>query len=287
MSKPRRLLVPVTQNSHSLHALDQALDLALSTKAGVTVLSVAPAYDGDLGLTSVGDVVHRLNEPAEKALSLSLAMAKEKGLRIEAILAQGETPLAIVEGASQVKADLIVMGIANHSPLTRFVKGNVPLRTIGHSSVDILLIPQKAQLAFGRLLFATDGSRHAEAAARTSVNLSKAYNAELIILHVVDMPFPQLAEIQLAAAQYQAHGQKALEAALALAREAGVQARGILKEGDAAATILATAKEEQVDCLVLASHGKSGLERLLMGSVAEGVVGLSALPVYMVVRKSN
>ncbi|MDR3043405.1 MAG: universal stress protein [Desulfovibrio sp.] len=284
MGRLERLLVPVTGDEHSLYALDQILEFAATRKCRVAVLSVVPPYTGDLGSSALADLKRLLRQPSEMALARALEMANARGMDIDCLCEEGEPFEVIVDTARRMKADLIAMGVADRSALGRLVRGNVPLRTIGHSERDVLLVPQGAVLGFRSILLATDGSRYCTYAAVTALQLAREHDADLHVLYVADLTFPDSAEGQLAADMEVEHGRAVVEAIAARATQEGVRARGHVAQGEAAERILATARRLGAECLFIASHGKGGLARLLLGSVAEEVVGSSHIPVYVAVR---
>jgi nucleotide-binding universal stress UspA family protein len=284
MGRLERLLVPVTGDDHSLYALDQILEFAATRKCRVAVLSVVPPYTGDLGSSALADLKRLLRQPSELALARALEMANARGMDIDCLCEEGEPFEVIVDTARRLKADLIAMGVADRSALGRLVRGNVPLRTIGHSERDVLLVPQGAVLGFRSILLATDGSRYCTYAAVTALQLAREHDADLHVLYVADLTFPDSAEGLLAADMEVEHGRAVVEAIAARAAQEGVRARGHVAQGEAAERILATAKRLGAECLFIASHGKGGLARLLLGSVAEEVVASSHIPVYVAVR---
>jgi nucleotide-binding universal stress UspA family protein len=284
MGRLERLLVPVTGDDHSLYALDQILEFAATRKCRVAVLSVVPPYTGDLGSSALADLKRLLRQPSELALARALEMANARGMDIDCLCEEGEPFEVIVDTARRLKADLIAMGVADRSALGRLVRGNVPLRTIGHSERDVLLVPQGAVLGFRSILLATDGSRYCTYAAVTALQLAREHDADLHVLYVADLTFPDSAEGLLAADMEVEHGRAVVEAIAARAAQEGVRARGHVAQGEAAERILATAKRLGAECLFIASHGKGGLARLLLGSVAEEVVASAHIPVYVAVR---
>ncbi|WP_353119310.1 universal stress protein [Nitratidesulfovibrio sp.] len=284
MGRLERLLVPVTGDEHSLYALDQVLEFAATRKCRVAVLSVVPPYTGDLGSSALADLKRLLRQPSELALARALEMANARGMDIDCLCEEGEPFEVIVDTARRVKADLIAMGVADRSALGRLVRGNVPLRTIGHSERDVLLVPQGAVLGFRSILLATDGSRYCTYAAVTALQLAREHDADLHVLYVADLAFPDSAEGQLAADMEVEHGRAVVEAIAARAGQEGVRACGHVAQGEAAERILATARRLGAECLFIASHGKGGLARLLLGSVAEEVVASAHIPVYVAVR---
>ena len=143
---------------------------------------------------------------------------------------------------------------------------------------------------FKHILLATDGSRESEHAARLAVGLARTHGAQLTALYVAD-PYPYMGigevnpmglQAYAAAAQQlaaQAHAQVE-----ALCTKDGpvvtLQAR-LLEDVAAARGIVETAKSGGIDLVVMGSHGRSGIARLMLGSVATKVVAESPVPVLV------
>lgn len=142
-----------------------------------------------------------------------------------------------------------------------------------------------------KILHPTDFSECAEQARAEAIRLARALGAELILFHV-SVEAPLYGEGIMASEQvrkvYDAQRQwaeEALEARAAEMREAGVAARWKLGVGVPFAEIVRAAEEEGADLIVMGTHGRRGLDRLLLGSVANRVVRLAACPVLTVREK--
>jgi nucleotide-binding universal stress UspA family protein len=126
-----------------------------------------------------------------------------------------------------------------------------------------------------KILVPIDFSEQSKSVIEYATAFAKDYDAELLIVHVMDPAITHLEGIQPA---------EALEGLNAVLREVRpadntVACSHRLLEGAPADTILKTAKDENVEMIVLGTHGRSGLSRLLMGSVAEAVVRKAKCPV--------
>ena len=142
---------------------------------------------------------------------------------------------------------------------------------------------------FKHILFATDGSPASENAAKVAVDLARVHGARLTALYVVD-PYPYLGvgeanpfgfQAYMSAAQQ--HAAEAHAKVLALC-QAGkpVDCQPLLVEDVAAATgIVRMAKEQDADLVVVGSHGRTGVARLMLGSVATKVVAEAPVPVLV------
>jgi nucleotide-binding universal stress UspA family protein len=142
---------------------------------------------------------------------------------------------------------------------------------------------------FRSLLVPVDGSDPSNAARTLAVKLAADTNATLVFVNVVEsdkiiasvMPGQGFADPTPAIDSLRAAGTEMLKDAVATATAAGVKATSELLEGDCIETVLSCAASHAVDCIVIGSHGRSGLQRLMLGSVAEGVLRHSTVPVLV------
>jgi len=141
-------------------------------------------------------------------------------------------------------------------------------------------------VTFRRILVATDFAESAEQALASAVQLARRHGAELILLHVyMDLPaYPEITagQVETIYEEQRRWIEAALERRARSARGEGLLARALLRTGPAASTIARTATDEGADLVVVGSHGRSGLDRLIVGSVAERVVRLATCPVLVV-----
>lgn len=143
--------------------------------------------------------------------------------------------------------------------------------------------------AYGRILVAVDGSGAAEVGLAEALRLAKGEGAELCILHVVNeaVPYTPLVgapPVNSMALAFES-GRRLLDEAREKAQRAGVQTSSVLLESTdrtAAGGILAQAEKHRADLIVLGTHGRRGLRRLVLGSDAEQVVRSASVPVLLV-----
>ena len=142
---------------------------------------------------------------------------------------------------------------------------------------------------YKHLLIATDGSELAQKAVDQGIALAKALAARVLIVHVTP-PWTSLTVSEVAVVyppeNYDRvaadHAQNILANAAMAAKAAGVACETLhVKDGLAAPGILKAAQERGADLIVMSSHGRSGLTRLLLGSEANEVVSKSAVPVLI------
>ncbi|WIT12540.1 universal stress protein [Paucibacter sediminis] len=142
---------------------------------------------------------------------------------------------------------------------------------------------------FKRILLPTDGSEHAARAAAVACDLAKRYGAALEIVSVIDpVPFVSFPEGGGEALAYyldaaEEGAKQGIAAAEAAAKAAGVAwASHVLREHGPAQSIVEHAKAYGADLIVMGSHGRRGLDAVLLGSVAHKVLTLAKVPVFVV-----
>lgn len=141
-----------------------------------------------------------------------------------------------------------------------------------------------------RILHPSDFSRASGAAFKKAIEMAKAGRAELMVVHVVSPVLPMAAGdgyvspkmYEEITASTRAWAQKQLDKLLAKAKQAGVRAKGFVLEGSAHEQIARFARSKHADLLVMGTHGRSGLAKLFLGSVAGRVVAAAPCPVLTV-----
>jgi nucleotide-binding universal stress UspA family protein len=141
----------------------------------------------------------------------------------------------------------------------------------------------------GAILHPTDFSPASRAAFAHALALAREEGAELLLVHVLATVMPLAGEGYMSPKTYddlqrslRAQAQKQLDQLLAKAKAGRVRARGFLYEGMPADAIARAARGKRAKLIVMGTHGRTGLTRLLMGSVAERVVGTAPCPVLTV-----
>jgi nucleotide-binding universal stress UspA family protein len=140
-----------------------------------------------------------------------------------------------------------------------------------------------------RILHPTDFSRASGAAFKRAVEMAKANRAELTVVHVRGAAIPLMVDGYVSPKMYddmeaaeRAYAQKHLDAIVAKARKAGARAKGLLVAGVAHERIAQAARARKADLVVIGTHGRTGVARLFLGSVASRVLAVAPCPVLTV-----
>lgn len=279
MGKYNRILVAVDGSDASLHALQESFKLANNW---VAVVSVTPFFEGDLRLLGMPKSDRLTREPCETALAQAQELAAAAGALIQPICEAGVLHERIVARAEVGSRDLIVMGTRGHGLLDRTLAGSVTRRVIEISHKDILVVPVEAEVAWGRIIVATDGSPNSQAAAARALDLAQSYGSELKVLSVINIPESINGQAADLAPELFTTHQGYVAAITDRAAERSLQAEGLVRVGRPHQMIADLARELPADLIIMGSHGRTGLKRLFLGSVTEKVIGQAPCPVLVV-----
>jgi nucleotide-binding universal stress UspA family protein len=293
-----RIVIAVDGSDEASRAARRGLQLARVFGATVHVLSVVERKA--LRLTETAAEKTRLRERSEEALAEIADLASELGHPVTTTLSEGKPAVRISEYAAGQDADLIVVGRQGLTGLGRRLLGGVTEQVLHRSDVPVLVVPGGdteggREPGYSRVLIPTDGSENAEVAISHGTAVAQRYDSDVHVLNVVDL--------QAAAGVFHAGGleKEFVERLDARGREAVDRAVDKI-EGAATDLPVTTAVERttsfegvaagvreyvetnEIDFVVMGSHGRSNLRRQLIGSVASTVLRTVDVPVLVVKR---
>lgn len=292
----RKILIAVDESSCSERAGRVGLALAKKLNAQVLVTHVlkAPPTYWELAAPS-----ETLKHRAEEILApwAELGRQMQLDLRTEPMHDDGIAE-GIVYLANRSQCDLIVMGTHGREGLGRMLLGSVAERVSRLARTPVMLVRGDGQVEpstglFERILAPVDGSEAGRPAFEVADQLAVQLGAELQILHVVPpLPAPVVGpygghmpafnwEDTLRAMEKQ--GEAIVEHALKLAKAPRVKTALLKAQTRREADVIVDfARDSRADLIVMGTHGRTGLERLLLGSVAEGVAHHASVPLLLV-----
>lgn len=289
------IVVPVDGSEHSIRAGEHGLALARRYGATVHVVSVVDVQRA-AGLFSAGgideafvdrvervgwDAVRRIEAIAEDADDVRSAIVRGPPWKAPSV--------GILEYAADHGADLIVMGTQGRTGLDRVVAGSVTERVVRHSPIPVLTVrAADRDLAsdYDRILVPTDGSDCATAAVEHAVSIAEAYDASVHVLFVVDVASVAMefdgAPYTVLRNDIEAKGEAATAAIESTVRDAGLDAVTAIEEGFPVREIIEYAADHEVDLIVMGTHGRMGLDRVVLGSTTARVLRRADVPVLAV-----
>jgi nucleotide-binding universal stress UspA family protein len=300
----RRILFPYDFTDVGRATLPYAAELAKSLDAELHLLHALhypglldaemASDEGDLGATF--DLLHaRARDELSAAASKlgSGAPGAESLVRTCHVAVHRPPAIAILDHAREHQIDLVVMATHGRRGLGRVVLGSVTSEVVRGSHVPVLVLRDpasaKAWTRLERILVPHDTSEHSQRALAVAKEIAAWSGATLDLLHVLPDPVMPTFYGTSVAAIYDTHRGplreetlKELERLQAAAPGEAVPFRCHVRNGDPSREILAAANELESDLVLLSSHGLTGLDRLLLGSVAERLIRACVTPVLVV-----
>lgn len=196
------------------------------------------------------------------------------------------------DAARESAADLVVMSTHGRSGLRRSVLGSVADQMIRRAEVPVLLIPPDCEASWetqrpAQILVPLDGSQLAEAALAPAARMAEHLDAEVLLVRALS-PVLHASYLNgkpgLSCADFD-EVEDAWKYLTRLAdglRKDGRRASVRVLVGSPAAAIADAAREEKIDLIAMTTHGRGGLGRIMLGSIADGVLHQSKMPILLV-----
>lgn len=291
MLQIKKILFPTDQSECAKQALGQATFLADWHEAELHTLSVLedvlpPYLQDELRLTDE-EIVEQLHLLWEGD---GPAGTDEEAAKPTLVTEQVKAPSAaegILRYAEEKDVDLIVMGTHGRRGTDRVLMGSVAEEVVRRAECPVFTVRPQGESAsvrpVERVMAPIDFSDFTEVAIDYAVELAQTYGARIDLVHVVkDASLPGVYGMDALPAALENVETRAYEELENLAREhIGFEdVRVAVEVGHPAGRITDYAEEEDIDLIVIPSHGRSGLKRMLMGSVAEKVVRRAPCPVF-------
>jgi nucleotide-binding universal stress UspA family protein len=235
--------------------------------------------------------IDAMKERGAKLLAEAAQIAQRFGVDARCRATQGEPASHILSLARETGSRLIVMGTHDGAGIQRLLIGSTTNAVLRRSTIPVLTVRPGIRIAaetrrcFERVLVATDDSESSAVAIDTALALPPDDRRELLFCSVADVDRVSAAsdfEEPLLGSRLAAQAQTIVDRALDKARARGIVAEGRVLEGRPGTALIAAAEREYFDLIVLGTHGRRGIDRILLGSVAERVIRTALLPVMIV-----
>jgi len=293
----KKILFPTDFSECANYAFNYSLILAEKYKAELVMLHAIVMFQED-----PNNPDYRFPDLTESYKTIEKASHKEfdrlcskwKKLKIKKVVVRGFSPAEeILQYAEDKKIDLIVMGTHGRSAISRFFLGSTAEKVVRFSICPVITLREEPKefiktRRYGRILFPTDYSEYAQKALKWAVELTKDYGSELDVLHVIEQNIPPqyysagISSIFELDRELKKRAMKALTRFLKGVDKKEVNVKRFIREGKSDVDIVKFAEKRSIDLIVIASHGMSGIERLLMGSTTERVVRRASCPVLTI-----
>jgi nucleotide-binding universal stress UspA family protein len=298
MIEIRRILCPVDFSDYSRRALDHAIAIARWYESTVTALHVfSPSPVAAYGPGPVVFVPIVLT-PADRDRLLADTKAftdaeMAPGVPIEAVIREGNTAAEIVDQATDMSADLLVIGTHGRSGFERLLLGSVAEKVLRKARCPVLTVPRRlpdavpaGPVLFKRILCAVDFSESSMQALKYALSLAQEADGCLTVVHVLGAEFVAQVgigeeHVSLAALQrqHEEEARKLLEKAVPESATAYCKADTMLLRGKPWREILRIASDRQAELIVMGVKGRGAADLMFFGSTTQHVVREATCPV--------
>lgn len=288
-----RIVMPLDGSAAAEAILGQVRRLLRRQDAEVILLRAVP----EAASTARFDAGKLLEEAQRYVHDFALRL-NEEGARVRGLARRDPPAEAILETADREGATLIAMTTHGRSGMARWVMGSVAEKVVRGSRIPVLLMRSfgpagepagGGEADFRKILVPLDGSGESRDVLPGAGEFARLFGSRLAVLHVreparlpvVAMTVPMPEPIPPWPPPPERH-ERAAETAADELRAQGLRATPLAAEGDPASCILDTARAEGADLIAMATHGRSGISRWVLGSVTEKVLRGADVPLLVV-----
>ncbi|MCB0301520.1 MAG: universal stress protein [Calditrichaeota bacterium] len=290
--KLNNILVPTDFSKFSDKAVESAFLIAAQYNAKITLLHSILLFheEGDNGLQlhEYSEYIKEKENDSRQLLKAHSDSAEEHGVKLETKVLRGFSAAdSILEFVKENPVDLVVMGTHGRTGLKKWVYGSVAEKVVRLSPVPVLTTHYfEKPFRIDKILVPVDFSDYSKNAVEYAKELANRFNAELVYLHSIHNEFHP---------SYFAGGAETLlsldpklkdRSMTRLKEFAGNKHKStcLILEGSAYHNIVDYADNNEIDLIVMATRGLTGLDHYLIGSTTERVVRLAKTPVLTIER---
>jgi nucleotide-binding universal stress UspA family protein len=299
MKPLRKLLVPLDESAASAQATDYALGLAKRQGAqivfthSVDLTSAAAACPDPYGGAGIAAMLDALEAEGKSLLSRVAARAQNAGITATTVEAAGPPVAAILDVVRGRDIDAVVMGTHARTGLSRLVLGSTTEGVLRRCDIPVFVVPPSdvpdagRPFTLDRIEVALDASEPAAAALELTLALAQPGRTKLVIANVLDARAehgarPSHYPAPAALVEQRENARELVAAAVDRAASAGIDAESALLEGSPPGHLVHLAIANGADLIAIGTHGRRGIERMLLGSVAESVLRRAQAAVLVV-----
>jgi len=244
----------------------------------VLVGAVQPPFGTGLTASDVGD---QIREEAAGYFRLIESALRDEGFSVRHVVRAGAPDAVITDEARARPESMIAMPTHARRGLARLALGSVAESVIRTATVPVLLLrfpsdpalPPPRPVTFQKVLVALDGGELALGMAPWVAELARAFGSSVTLIHVLPARPALAADLETS--------DRVFAAGRARFKSAGIEVETLLTSGDPAEEVTEACRDRGFDLVACTTHGRTGVARWVLGSVAEEIVRASGVPVLV------
>lgn len=272
----KTIVVPTDFSRYARRAANRAIRLGSAGARRIHLVHArqAPKFGA---AAPRADVAERLAKEAER-LQRQVARARIPRTTVTTHLLKGEPYVEIIRLSRELEAEVIVLGCKGAGERPHKVLGRTAARIARMSDTPVLVVRRNADAPYRRPLVALPLDPSASRLVKLAQAVSDPATSPIAAVRAYWVPFPGFIDAGTDASPSQHHKEtrarveRETRSLIKSLERKSVEVRAQLRQGDARSVILAEAARMRADVVVLGTHGRSGLARILLGSVAEWVL---------------
>lgn len=272
----KKIIVPLDGSELADGVLKHVERLLGQEPCEVTLLRVLPPQDAVEEVPGQFELERRAAEVHLDNVALRLT---EVGARVKKLTRQGDPAAEIIFAVDELGPDLVAMSSHGRGGVMRWIRGSVAERVLRSSPASLLLITAKGldrniEQRLRRILVPLDGTETSARVLPLVQELAGLHGAEVLLLRVE--------RGLLVASRSPEEVAASLDPQAERLRQQGLAVRVVAARGDPASQVLDLAEDEDVDLIAMVSSGRTGVERVIEGSVTEKVLRHGRRPLLVV-----
>jgi nucleotide-binding universal stress UspA family protein len=271
-----RILVPLDGSELAEGVLAQVRRILFRKDSEVLLVRAVTLPPG-MGVEP-GRVLESLRSQAVVYLKGLEQKFSSQGVRVRSVVRDGGPAEVILDVAEKEKASLIALSTHGRTGLARWILGSVAEKVVRASPIPVLAVRSfegttpiaATELALKKIVVAIDAADLSLGVLGPAIEMARLFGSQVFLVNVCEghpacsVPVPQMTR---------AHEQF---------RGAGVSVEPLMMQGDPASGILDACTEKRADLIAISTHGRSGVSRWMVGSVAEKVLRAATVPLLVV-----
>ncbi|MCI0657552.1 MAG: universal stress protein [Acidobacteria bacterium] len=292
-----RIVIPLDGSPRAELILGQVARILRREDSEILLLRVVNDHP-ELRRADAAKLVQEEREEAQRYIHDMVHRIASRGAKVHGRIAEGSAAETILDQAATEGATLIAMSTHGRTGLARWIMGSVAEKVVRACPIPVLLVrsfrptPQgdlepatAEEFPFRKILVPTDGSPAASAVLDPARKFAQLFDSGILVLHA-ELPMTLQGSTEMGTLPLSIPTPSEEDAATARVterfRQAGLRAERRTVVGDPAAEILDLSHAQGIDLIAMATHGRSGFSRWVLGSVAERVLRHAGIPLLLV-----